>query len=469
MVYLMEPQILQRPRTHPPLNNTLSPSRHQTATYTQKRPRALTSSCAMLTLMLLLLPGLNWATVATESTPAEQTELKPQFLSPPSLEQPELDNDVDSTGGNYSIANFEQAIAQLEEDQGPYNPQLIQQLQGLGLSYQSQGQHQQAVDIFKRAIHISRVNEGLYSFNQVPMLERLIESHVARGNWKQANDRHHYMYWLYQRNYGEADPRMLPAINKLSNWHLNAYNLKVGTGLHHHLINAHTLYSMAVEIIGNHFGQDDQRLIEPLQGLTTSNYYLATYPSQDSYQSDLINNPNKRAQRQLEQYIYNGYYSGKNAMARIIDIHSNNPNSTPLTLAKAKTELADWYLLFNKKHTAMQGYREAYKLLAGSDNSEKNLESLFGHPRSLPSLPDYHHISAKSPVKKDGYILARFDISARGRANNIEILESKPEKAVHSRIKVKRLLRSTRFRPRFAAGEPVATQGIVQRYVFAER
>ncbi len=369
----------------------------------------------------------------------------------------------------HSPEDYISAIEQIEADEGAYGSQLPQHLMGLGLNLQEQGDHQEAIDLFKRAIHVTRINEGLYNLNQVPMLERLIESHVARGEWEDANDRHQYLYWLHRRNYGDDDPRMLPVIDKLSSWHLNAYALDASAGLFHHLINAHNLFKLAVDIIDTNYGSHDLRLIDALRGLTVSNYYLATYQAKSSKGFQMTTNassgPSAEERARLDQYIINSYSSGKKAITRMVDVYANNPESPPAATVKAKVELGDWYLLFNKWHSALNIYQEAYDTLIAQNASEKEIKRLFGKPIALPDLP---LIDTQLPNHEEdpSYVLVRFNVTPYGRARNIEILESNPPDKVRIRSRVRKSLKVAKFRPRFENGAPALTENLVHRYLF---
>jgi hypothetical protein len=364
------------------------------------------------------------------------------------------------------------AIANLEAEYGPYHGGLSQHLMTLGENYQSRGNHDDAAEVFRRAMHVSRIGEGLYSLSQVPMLERLIESNVASGDWESASESHHYLYWLHRRNFGEEDPRMLPVITKLSNWHLNAYALDVGSGLFQHLINAHNLYSMAVSIIDQNYGQNDLRLVGALRGLTVSNYYLATYQASSAKKTDFEagfgnSKSNADEKARLEQYILNSFSSGKRAISRIRNVYAANPESPAEAEIQAQIELADWNLLFNRWHTAMDMYQQAYDNLAANEETKSKAQEFFGRPIALPDLP---LLKGNLDTANDAqeYVLVKFDVTPNGRARNIEILESYPEDSVRNRSRVRKALKASKFRPRFENGAPAITERMVHRYVFAD-
>ncbi len=425
--------------------------------------------------MLIGLP----ATAAVTGTGAEQPVDTTDYLvsennSETSRNNPAHLQAAPSPLQTHSVEDYQREVERIETEYGAYGGQLSEYLVGLAVAFQEQGEHGEAIDAFKRAMHINRINEGLYSLNQVPIIEKMIESYVAQGDWEDANDKHHYLYWLHRRNFGAEDPRMLPVIDKLSNWHLNAYALDMGSGLFYHLINAHRLFNLAVNIIANTYGENDLRLIDALRGLTVSNYYLATYKgvTQPNFQLRTAggmgaNTASEEQKARLEQYINNSYNSGKRAISRMVNIYANNPDSQPWAEAKAKVELGDWYLLFNKWQSALAIYQESHDFMLNHNVSKEQINELFGHPVALPDLPLVDSAVVKED-KEQSYVLVSFDVTAYGRARNIDILESNPEDNVRIRSRVRKALKIAKFRPRFEKGAPALTTNITHRYLFAD-
>ncbi|GAB2521225.1 hypothetical protein [Microbulbifer agarilyticus] len=367
-----------------------------------------------------------------------------------------------------AIDEYRQRIEDMEAEHGAYGAGIDEQLMGLGHALQRHGAHDEAISQFRRAMLINRVNEGLYSLNQVPMIERIIESQVALNEWEGANDNHQYLFWLHAKNYGEKDPRMLPIINQLSSWHLQAYIDEKGATMFEHLINATNLYALAVDIISNNFGANDLRLVEALRGLKASNYYLATY-SGEPQEAIVINtgfaggNMSNERRAQLDHYRMNSFSSGKTAITKIMDVYQKNPASPPAASAKAKVELGDWYMLFNKWHSARKTYGEAYHALWDNGATNQEIDEIFGRPAALPSLP---LLDEDREALANAYVTVSYDVTAFGKARNIRILSAQPEGKVSIRSRVRNVLKRAKFRPRFEEGKPVETKGIVQRFVF---
>nr|WP_255771608.1 hypothetical protein [Microbulbifer guangxiensis] len=367
------------------------------------------------------------------------------------------------------VDSYRERIEEMEAQYGAYGAGIDEQLVGLATALQRNGAHEEAISEFRRAMLINRVNEGLYSLNQVPMIENMIESQIALNQWEDANDNQQYLYWLHARNYGENDPRMLPVIDSLSRWHLQAYKEEKGGTLFEHLISATDLYSLAVDIITNNFGANDLRLVEALRGLKATNYYLATYKGEPQepvvVNANFGGGPDMDAARRtkLDHYKLNSFSSGKQAIARIVDVYQKNPQSPPAASAKAKVELGDWYMMFNKWHSARETYGEAYQALWDNGATNQEIDAIFGRPAALPALP---MLEEDRQGLADAYVTVSYDVTAFGKVRNIEILHAEPADDVGMRSRVRNALKRAKFRPRFENGEPVETTGIVQRFVF---
>ncbi|MFQ5660397.1 MAG: energy transducer TonB [Gammaproteobacteria bacterium] len=375
----------------------------------------------------------------------------------------------------YAIERYQQQIHATEIAHGAYDNQISEELLGLGLARRDLGQDAEAVKAFDRALYITRINQGLSNPNQLPILELIIESNTALSDWKALDQNYHYLYWVYRRAYGDDDPRLLPVIDRVGLWHLNAYQMGVDDRPFQHLASADNLYSHAIEIIEQNYGPTDPRLIDPLYGGVLTNYQIAVYASSaDKFEGIRFTTASSsRAQRLQEEQqarqeaIHDSYIKGKKAMNRILDVFEHNPQLPPDSHALARVHLGDWYLLFNKRNSAMRNYGKAFTLLDGSGIDRDKINRLFSRPRSLPAynLP----LPYKSKSDKDkSYVLASLVVTKSGQPRNIHIIEAKPANSTSLRRRAKKTIRATRFRPRFENGQPVATEDFNIRYIFEE-
>ncbi len=443
-------------------------------------PLLVTASCCAL-----LLP------VHSSLAQANDTGIPTASLQASNLVNPQpFDGTGNSQSSNYDsrhqIDELYRAIEDIEVEQGPWGSGLSEQLAGLGKTFQLRGEHDEAIEVFERAIHVNRINQGLYDLSQVSIIEDMLDSLLVKGRWKEVHERQEYLYWIHQRNYGNNDPRMLPVIDKLGSWYVNDYALNPSRRQVGHLVDAYNLFEDATSIIENQYGDSDLRMIMPLRGLVLSNWFLWTYASQNpssivsndrftgeiSTSNSLSGNPNR-----IAPYVRNNYANGKDALTRMVEIYDKNPNSPPGAAAAAKVELADWHMLSRRWRSATELYQEAYKSLSSDDVTKDQAVKIFERPVALPDLvlmeSDVEQYSRRSSSSASppasSYVLVSFDVSRFGEARNIDILESQPEGNVGIRARVKRSLSDTRFRPRMVDGEAVDSKGLVHKYVFNEK
>lgn len=371
---------------------------------------------------------------------------------------------------------YNELVEQLEISGGVYDSQLSEVLTGLGNIYQSLNRHNEAIEIFKRALHITRVNEGLYGIGQLALLEKLIETNSKLKNWSELKNNYHNVYWISKRHFGEKSPKLLPIIDRIGRWYLKAYELDPNSALLSHLLNAEELYNKSVEIVEEDGNNNDMRLINSLYGIVLTNYQIAAQVGSSDDLREIRSgfrdaNRTRRA-LQLEQlradFMLRSYIKGRDAMQKIIDIHANNPNLPVDMQAMAMTHLGDWFLLFNKRNSAAETYKKAYALLEQDGMEQQQIDSLFGQPRTLPAIRLPVHREEDLTPENPPYVVASFDVSPSGKASNIQIVESMPEDNVSYLRRAKRSIAATKFRPRYEKGKPVSTTGVNLRYVFTD-
>ena len=115
-----------------------------------------------------------------------------------------------------NINEYLEDVADLETSDGPYTGDLFQTLMNLGIQYQMLGDHEQAIETFQRAEHISRINSGLYHPDQYASTEKMIQSYLAMGDIRNANLKQRYMLYINQQHFGITTPETLPTLVNLA-------------------------------------------------------------------------------------------------------------------------------------------------------------------------------------------------------------------------------------------------------------
>ena len=392
-----------------------------------------------------------------------------------------------------SVAEYEQEIRKREAEHGVYDPATGEYLLSVGLVYQNDGNHDEAVDAFTRALQIKRVNEGLQSTGQLLILEQLIKSNIANADWEEVDRNYQQLLWIHKRNYDAGDPRLLPVVDKVGRWKLKAYKENLLDGSAIRIIGeSEKLFRNTIDILERQYGENDPRLINPLYGRALTNYQYAIEvantpqdefhgagsPTRTQVICRTVPTPNGGARRICntirvpDPSYYATQSSNKDfalgqrivavgkALKHIVQIHENNPELPKDSHARALVHLGDWSLLRGKKTTAYKNYKTAYQLLVDSGEHQEVIKELFGKPQNLPALRlPLPEIDDKIEEEKTTTVLASFDVSRSGRAKNVEIIESEPADATSARRKAKKTIRARLYRPRFENGEPVATVG----------
>ena len=109
---------------------------------------------------------------------------------------------VDVTELDEAVAAYAESLNLIERDGGAWSLELVENLAALAGLNQRQGRHDEAANLFNRAIHISRIGGGLNAVDQVKLVERLIASEQALENWEAVDNKYEYLFYLQERAYG---------------------------------------------------------------------------------------------------------------------------------------------------------------------------------------------------------------------------------------------------------------------------
>ena len=424
------------------------------------------------------------------------------ILSVPAAAVFAKDSDADQVAGTDDAANsrlntyvkqYQDLIAAQERQHGAMDPQLGEQLLGLGLLYKNHGMYDKASKVLNRSLQIKRVNDGIQSMAQLPILKALIEVNTATKNWDELNRNYQLLLWVNQRNLKSGDPAILPIINMVGRWKLMAYsNRLLSEDPATTLKDITKLYQSTVNILEELYGKNDPRLIVPLKGLAIARYELAAKTRNTPLRQ--FNSAFRRTQlsRQCVPYMDpNGfvrivcgmvetpnlnYYTSKqvtkdqqvavqmdsvrSSLTRIVKISSANPKLSPYKRANALVDLGDWFYLNNMQNRAMKNYKQAYQLLKTEKNNNDDLAKLFGKPMIIPfaTIRENNQKDNNKQALTKPYVKLTFSVTADGKARNIKITESSDPRNYRIRRIARDTIRTAVFRPRLLNGKPVATK-----------
>ena len=388
---------------------------------------------SLLSIILAALT-LNWVAVSAQ----EIAEDKPSQEGKLQQEQAYLDS-----------------IETIESDGGAYAQELSESLLGLALTLQSQGRHAEAIALFRRGIHLTRVNEGLYCVQQVPLLRGEIASHLAIQDYAMVDERQDYLYRVQTRSI-EAGDALTNALIQQAQWQYAAYQLGLGADGYLRLLNMLGLYRQALGNVATEENgvETSVKLLPPLQGMLKTQYLIAGYTEQDSDRPFSDDERPPEALLQFNAYRAQSYRQGNNIIEAIARIEPN--------IAQTQVMLGDWSLWNGRAKDAWQAYRRAETELAGEDDAQVQLQKLFSQPIALPDIAGLMPLPPAVDAKEADVVL-EFTVDKKGRVQDLERLDDNEESAKQARQLMKQV-RKTIFRPRFADGQPLETEKMVKAF-----
>ena len=336
-----------------------------------------------------------------------------------------------------AVANYKTCIGIIEDHEGIVSPRLVNPLLGLAAAHNDMGDFDRGLRTYNRALRINHVELGLNNSEQMRIRDGLTESYAGLGDNEDANFQQEIQVRIIRQEYDDDLNELLPAIYKLADWYKRS-NQPEKEAL---------LLQNAARTIRKAAGDDSNEQIKMLRSLAAA-YQRMDMPSE--------------AIRLLK---------------KAWRINNESDTRDPLLSAEIEVEIGDFYNGFNDLRSARRYYTSAWGTLTreGGDDGPELLEKYFGAPVNIWSvrLPDVYPINSKTArlaaenpdLFREGLLVAEYEIDDDGRADNIRIIESDPEGMLDKRVTY--LLRRYFYRPRFAEGVPVATEGIQLRHLFS--
>ncbi|MCV6604549.1 MAG: hypothetical protein OIF34_04530 [Porticoccaceae bacterium] len=361
---------------------------------------------------------------------------------------------------HWEVDKLRAVIEDLEAEQGAYGERMSESLLGLGRALQKAGKHEEAIGTLHHSLHVAKVNDGIYSINQEPALRSLINSYEVQQDLLSVSRSYTRLTQLYSSHYGRSAPELLPLLEEMAEWHRQTYLNNRERDSIGYLTLSISISNTALAIAEQDPMKFANNMVNLLRGSVHSSWHvdqhLKTYKNFSPSESSGFN-PDREV-RQLsraastgkynsqERILQSSYVIGRDAYQQIIDIY-NNREAVPREKARVLVELGNWFSIYNRPSSARDSYRKAWHLL--NDNSDQEgLEELLGKPDSLPNFSTGHN--------NDGTLVeATMTIDRGGRARRINVVRTFPEDDRKAEQKAIRIIKKTRFRPRYENGEPV--------------
>lgn len=358
------------------------------------------------------------------------------------------------------VREYLQRIQDLEASEGAFAPGLTEDLLGLGLALQRNGDHEQAVKMFKRGIHLSRVNEGLYSRRQLALLKGEIASHMALGAFEEADERQRYLYRVQAKTL--SDVTRGQALMQHALWQRQAYEAGIGEQPFTRLINMWSLYRLALTEFAQVDGDTSPTLLPPLYGMLRAQYLISGFVGETTNGQFRTGGVYGGEESQQIGYRNQAFKQGSAVIRAIYDVKIAQSESDLMDTVQLMLMLGDWQLWHGKRNDAFATYTEIYTELAKDEAAQELREQLLGTPQPLPNLAGVRALP-EPLTEQEGLLLLEFGVSDRGRVTDVVRLDDNVRNDEKADDIISRL-RRTPFRPRISDGMPVETEGLRWAY-----
>ncbi|MDJ0877904.1 MAG: tetratricopeptide repeat protein, partial [Halieaceae bacterium] len=357
-----------------------------------------------------------------------------------------------------------------ENQVGAYSPELVPELRGLGAALFADGQYKDAIDSYRRAIHLLRVNEGLNTLSQTGMVEQLVEAYVELGDFVAADDQQLYLHRVRKQHLAPDDPEMLEAVEQLADWHRNAYLSQLDKYRYPRIVDLFDLYDEMADAVGEIHGDNSRKKLPYLMGKLKTEYLLSVYPgeSEEPLQVEAEQRQNADlpdlTKLRFIGFRNDNYRHGLASLREMLGILASDPNTTRQEMADVIVMKGDWYQWHRRYAQAIRLYREAWNHVEGQPDAEQWRAATFSNPLELPSETVFQPGRMPLRLYHGAEVQARFAVTRHGEAHDIEILSPDRSDNQPAVTRGYKYLRDMRFRPRLKDGVVVTAAAIERTY-----
>ncbi|UCG71691.1 MAG: TonB family protein [Chromatiales bacterium] len=364
-------------------------------------------------------------------------QLTEQEFGPDSIElSSPLDNLATTLMLKGDLVDAEQAylrsIAIIKQNEGQLSPRLINAQVGLGATYNRAGLYDKAEEAFSTALRLNNVNEGFYNLEQMKIRDGLTETYIGLEEIEEANFHQEVQLEIHQRRLGEDNPETAPAMYKLARWYERSGQVE----------QSRYMYQRAQQMIRRTYGKESLEMVAAYEGLA------GTFERQG-----LVS-------------------ESAGSLKKALKIIEAQPEIDRPKQAELLVQLGDLYGSSGRFDTAIAYYERAWQALSLESGYEDLREEFFSEPVRVTGLGWGNLRYAPGDVSdwnllSDGYVLVRYDVSEKGRVKDVVVIESNPSDLMDRRVA--EALRRSYFRPRFADGVAVVSEGLLYRHDFYYR
>lgn len=355
---------------------------------------------------------------------------------------------------------YAEALQLVQANAAPTSTHLLAPLGGLARLYARTERHPYAVPLFEQAVLITRRSYGLFDLSQLSLLRQLAASLTELNLIEDAARHMNYVLRVGERNYGGDDPRIVPLITSVADWHMEAGSFT----------SARQLYHNALAVVEERLGETHPAAVTPLRGIArshTQELHFALLRMLN--QRERFANKEEFGQpepRRIHPRMLNE--QGGRALERALQILANQDQSSAAEHIATLIQAGDWYIIKQEPEKALTYYQRALRIPA--EQPELSGQARLSFPVRIfypvPPLAAASRMLAQAE-SEERYIEMEFTVAADGAVSDVREVSSTTNS--RQRSEAIQTLLASRYRPRFVAGQAVATPAMKLREVYRVR
>lgn len=153
-------------------------------------------------------------------------------------------------------------LTMVEADEGEYSPSLVPILKRLGSLYYHARRFPEALQVLRRAQHITHRNDGVYTLDQLNIIKGISAIGQKTNQFQAVDVQERFQYRINEYNFGADDERMVPVLTRLGNWFRRSGQFD----------DALKAYRKSVNLLEHRGSDSELELIAPLKAISSILY-----------------------------------------------------------------------------------------------------------------------------------------------------------------------------------------------------
>jgi hypothetical protein len=244
---------------------------------------------------------------------------------------------------------------------GAYDPRQQESLWNTAIELQTQGRHEEAIPVLKRATHLSRISDGLNAASQLPYVRAEIQSYRALDELALADERHAYLSRI-EKQVLPSGPEKIDALLRQAEWHQYALleDIDEEEAIQARMGKAWNFYRRALNESVATYGESSAELLPALHGMVRAQYLLAGHQGVGAAMPG-----NMRRERTSPSQSKAVFKRGISLLIAMQQLNRDRLVASREVQAEDLIRMGDWAWWTGNRNFAFEFYGDAIKLANG--------------------------------------------------------------------------------------------------------